>query len=241
MMPTTVFLKHQALHIGHGGIRPNPAMLNVGEVETAVLTLLLIVKTGGAPEGLDVTKNFSPEAIHTGHPVTVQAPDEVAADQPLEPVTAHIDPFPMTIVGEANQPDQQRVEDDLAQPDQEKDGQNHRGDPEGRLVAPGAHKAVENLHDPRTSGRLPVGKLMDCRPEPQGGQLSEHDPGERPPTSQQGCEHPGDPGEQRDQQVETWSLFAALTQRPTGLAESSRIPQQQTQQGQDGGADHQSA
>ena len=74
-------------HGGHVGIRIDPAVVDIGEVMLAVVAFLVEIEADRAPEALDVAKHLGPERPDSGHPVAVQAPDQIMADEVVELVS----------------------------------------------------------------------------------------------------------------------------------------------------------
>jgi len=91
-------------HLGHGCGRGNPAVVDVGVIHRAVVALLAVVEADGAPEALDVAEHFARQRPYAGHPVAIQAPDEVVADQAREFVAADVHPIGVAVTREFDQP-----------------------------------------------------------------------------------------------------------------------------------------
>src|SRR5205807_9311636 len=80
--------------VAHRPLERDPSAVDVREVEFTVVTLLPTGEADGAPETLDVAQHFRAEGVHAGHPVTVQAPDQVVSHQAVELLAAEVHPVP---------------------------------------------------------------------------------------------------------------------------------------------------
>ncbi len=79
-----VLLSENIGDIFHGGICGDPAIEDVWEVVMTVVTFVLAVKANGTPERFDIAEHFRAKRPDTGHPIAVETPDEIVADQIFE-------------------------------------------------------------------------------------------------------------------------------------------------------------
>src|SRR5687768_12464919 len=80
---------HDLFHRPVGG---HPTFLDVWKVHAAILALLAVVEPDGAPERFDRAEHLRAKAIHAGHPIAVEAPDQIVADEAFKLLPAAIDP-----------------------------------------------------------------------------------------------------------------------------------------------------
>src|SRR2546426_6122220 len=133
----------------HRTPRRDQTAVDVREVELAVVALLPTGEADGAPEALDVAQHFPAQGVHAGHPVTVQAPDQVVSHQPGELLTTDVHPVRVAIARQAHQGREDRVETQLGHAEDDEDGEGQRGHPESDVVVEPSDGAVEEGDDAR--------------------------------------------------------------------------------------------
>ena len=69
---------HDIIHVSIGG---DPSVVDIREVMMTVGTLLETVEPDRTPERLDVTKHLATQRPDAGHPIAVEAPDQIMSDQ----------------------------------------------------------------------------------------------------------------------------------------------------------------
>ena len=112
--------------VPHGPLGPYPSGLDVREVELTVVALLPAGEPDGAPETLDVTQHFRAEGVHAGHPVTVQAPDQVVSHQAGELVAADVHPIRVAVSRQADEQREDRVDAQFRHADENEAGEGGR-------------------------------------------------------------------------------------------------------------------
>ena len=58
----------------------HPSLINVWKIDFAICALLLAREADRAPKGLRVAEHFCTERPNSGHPITVQAPNQVMSN-----------------------------------------------------------------------------------------------------------------------------------------------------------------
>src|SRR5580693_2836736 len=102
-MAIRVHLFEDVCDVGHRAIGGDPAFFQIGEVDLAVLAFFITEVSNRAPEGFDVAKHLAAEGPDAGHPIAIEAPDQVVANQAGKLLAGDVYPLGGIVFWEADQ------------------------------------------------------------------------------------------------------------------------------------------
>jgi len=133
LVPRQVRCRRRTVHlfqgrhdVAHRPLRRDPSAVDVREVEFTGVAFFPAGEADGAPETLDVAQHFRAEGVHAGHPVTVQAPDQVVSHQAGELVAADVHPIRVAVSRQADEQREDRVDAQFRHADENEAGEGGR-------------------------------------------------------------------------------------------------------------------